>query len=47
MELKNRLELFVSGRETAAYEYMGCHPEKRGGKSGSVFRVWAPNAASV
>ena len=38
---------FLQGTETHAYRYMGCHPELREGKTGYVFRVWAPNARSV
>ncbi|MBP3305690.1 MAG: 1,4-alpha-glucan branching protein GlgB [Oscillospiraceae bacterium] len=38
---------YHSGTAVRAYEFMGCHPENRDGVDGSVFRVWAPNAAAV
>ncbi|MEA4965614.1 MAG: 1,4-alpha-glucan branching protein GlgB [Oscillospiraceae bacterium] len=38
---------FLSGKETRAYRYMGCHREQKDGKAGYAFRVWAPNAVSV
>lgn len=38
---------FLAGTETHAYRFMGCHRETRNGRSGYVFRVWAPNARSV
>ena len=34
---------FLAGKNFAAYEYFGCHPNK----SGHVFRVWAPHAKNV
>lgn len=39
--------LFHQGTAYRAYELMGAHPETRGGESGFVFRVWAPNAKSA
>ena len=41
------LELFHNGDNVHAYEYFGAHLEERDGKSGVMFRVWAPNALSV
>ncbi len=34
---------FASGKSSQAYNFMGCHKTK----NGYVFRVWAPNAASI
>ena len=39
--------LFHQGTNYRSYEYLGAHFEKRDGKSGVVFRVWANNAESV
>ncbi len=41
------LNLFASGKGYDCFDYLGSHPEKRKGKAGAVFRVWAPNAKSV
>ena len=38
---------FHEGTTTTAYTYMGAHPAEKDGEEGYVFRVWAPNAASV
>ena len=38
---------YHNGSSTHAWEFLGCHPEKREGKDGFVFRVWAPNAQCV
>ena len=38
---------FCEGDSVRAYEYFGAHFEQRDGKSGVMFRVWAPNAESV
>ena len=38
---------FHEGTTTTAYTYMGAHPAEKEGEEGYVFRVWAPNAASV
>lgn len=38
---------FAEGDSVRAYDYFGAHPEERDGKSGVVFRVWAPNAENV
>ena len=47
MDLYKRLELFISGNETRAYDYMGAHFETVDGIEGVRFRVWAPNARAV
>ena len=39
--------LFHQGKNYEAYEYFGSHFGLRDGKEGFIFRVWAPNAASV
>lgn len=39
--------LFHHGQNFRAYEYLGSHFIENNGKSGFVFRVWAPNAQSV
>ncbi len=41
------LELFLTGKSTHAYNYMGSHFMEIAGRRGVVFRVWAPNAKSV
>jgi len=41
------LELFHSGESVDAYKFLGSHFVKWSGKSGAVFRVWAPNALTV
>jgi 1,4-alpha-glucan branching enzyme len=38
---------YHNGSSTHAWEFLGCHPEKREGKDGFVFRVLAPNAKLV
>lgn len=41
-------ELFLSGRSTTAYNYMGAHKKKNvDGRGGVVFRVWAPHAVTI
>lgn len=42
-DIKNRIELFRSGDEKRAYEWLGVHREG----AGLRFRVWAPNAERV
>ncbi|WP_370687051.1 1,4-alpha-glucan branching protein GlgB [Ruminococcus sp. zg-924] len=48
IEAEKEKELFLSGKSTTAYKYMGAH---RGvnpdGYEGVIFRVWAPNALTV
>ena len=39
--------LFHAGRDVRAYDLLGAHIEYRSGKSGVVFRVWAPEAREV
>jgi len=41
------LELFHSGENSKAYEYMGAHLTTQNRKKGASFRVWAPNAVNV
>ncbi len=41
------LHLFHQGENSHAYEFFGSHKETIDGKSGAVFRVWAPHARSV
>ncbi len=41
------LHLFHHGENFKTYQLMGAHKTKHGGKSGYVFRVWAPRAQSV
>ncbi len=38
---------YHNGSSTHAFEFLGCHAEKREGADGFVFRVWAPNARAV
>ena len=48
MEKKNeQIYLFHQGTYYHAYDLMGCHPEKRNGVEGYVFRTWAPNARAI
>ncbi len=47
MEENLPLYLFHQGTNFRAYEYLGAHPERRGGKKGVCFRTWAPAAESV
>ena len=46
-EVREALRLFYKGENVRAYEIFGAHPVQRNGRSGVVFRVWAPNALSV
>ncbi|MGM9923654.1 MAG: 1,4-alpha-glucan branching protein GlgB [Bacillus sp. (in: firmicutes)] len=39
--------LFHQGRNFESHNYLGAHHIQRGDGAGFVFRVWAPNAASV
>ena len=41
------LYYYHHGVNFKAYELYGAHPAKQNGKSGYVFRVWAPRAAEV
>ena len=42
-DINHKIEMFLSGDSTDAYELLGCH--LRGSKC--TFRVWAPHARSV
>ncbi|MDE6031089.1 MAG: 1,4-alpha-glucan branching protein GlgB [Oscillospiraceae bacterium] len=41
------LYLFHNGENAHAYDFFGSHKETENGKSGVVFRVWAPHARTV
>jgi len=41
------LYLFNEGSHLRLYEKLGAHPTMVGGKPGTRFAVWAPNAESV
>ena len=41
------LHLLAKGDHFGAYEKLGAHPARRGGRDGTYFAVWAPNAKSV
>ena len=41
------IHLFKAGRHYKLYEKLGSHIIKHGGKEGTYFAVWAPNARSV
>jgi 1,4-alpha-glucan branching enzyme len=41
------LHLFNEGRHAKLYEKLGAHPASRGEQTGTLFRLWAPNAARV
>ena len=45
--VEKRSELFYSGRDCRAYDYMGAHPFVQNGEQGYLFRVYAPEAANV
>ncbi len=45
--LQNHLWLFHRGEDSRAFDFLGAHPDCRGGAPGTVFRVWAPEAASA
>ena len=44
---EKRSELFYSGRDCRAYDYMGAHPFVQDGEQGYLFRVYAPEAEKV
>ena len=46
-DMYSQLELFLSGKSTHAYKFLGSHFMSIAGRDGVVFRVWAPNAKSV
>lgn len=39
--------LFYSGQDCRAYEFLGAHPQQSDGQDGVTFAVYAPNAVSV
>ena len=41
------LYLFHNGENAHAYDFFGSHKDTADGKSGVVFRVWAPHARTV
>ena len=41
------LHFFHEGKATEAYAFFGAHFTEQNGEKGVIFRVWAPNAASV
>ncbi|MGN0641006.1 MAG: alpha-amylase family glycosyl hydrolase, partial [Oscillospiraceae bacterium] len=41
------LHLFFKGENSHSYEFFGSHKMKKDGKTGVVFRCWAPHAKSV
>ena len=45
--MAKKLQLFLEGNCDFAYDFLGCHKEKKDGKNGYIFRVWAPNAQNV
>ena len=48
MEKKDeKVYLFHQGTYYHAYNFLGCHPYKRGDEKGYVFRTWAPNASKI
>ena len=44
---EKRSELFYSGRDCRAFDYMGAHPVVQDGEQGYLFRVYAPEAEKV
>ena len=44
---EKRSELFYSGRDCRAFDYMGAHPFVPDGEQGYLFRVYAPEAEKV
>ena len=44
---EKRSELFYSGRDCRAFDYMGAHPFVQDGEQGYLFRVYAPEAENV
>ena len=48
IEAEKEKELFLSGKSTTAYKYMGAHKGvNQDGYEGVIFRVWAPHALTV
>jgi len=46
-KLSKQLYLFNQGTYYNSYEFMGSHVCEQDGKTGAIFRVWAPHAKSV
>jgi 1,4-alpha-glucan branching enzyme len=46
-DFSNELMGFVNGENFRAYQIMGAHQATKNGRSGFIFRVWAPNAQQV
>ena len=44
---EKRSELFYSGRDCRAFDYMGAHPVVQDGEQGYLFRVYEPEAEKV
>ena len=44
---EKRSQLFYSGRDCRAFDYMGAHPFEQDGEPGYLFRVYAPEAEKV
>ena len=44
---EKRSELFYSGRDCRAFDYIGAHPFVQDGEQGYLFRVYAPEAKKV
>ncbi|MDO4269814.1 MAG: 1,4-alpha-glucan branching protein GlgB [Eubacteriales bacterium] len=44
---EKRSQLFYSGRDCRAFDYMGAHPFEQDGEKGYLFRVYAPEAEQV
>ena len=44
---EKRSELFYSGRDCRAFDYMGAHPFVQDGEQGYLFRVYSPEAEKV
>ena len=45
--VEKRSELFYSGRDCRAFDYMGAHPFVQDGEQGYLFRVYVPEAEKV
>ncbi|MDO4750017.1 MAG: 1,4-alpha-glucan branching protein GlgB [Eubacteriales bacterium] len=46
-KLTEKLRAFGAEASSEAYTFMGCHPARKNGQDGFVFRVWAPHARFV
>ena len=44
---EKRSELFYSGRDCRAFDYMGAHPFVQDGEQGYLFRVYAPEGIII